>query len=338
MIEFLLKNKENILKKIDDMKNIKEDVYKHWNVEEFKCKDLYFAGGDGSYNKIDYISFTFYGVGAISYLHKEKINKIKEFFEFNVGNPLDIEERLKIYMQILELKLAYYTLKNYDIDYYLYDGSLFSLLISAKTELPKEVEEKFNKYYGEINNKIDDEIEKGDFSIDEELWDVEYLCILKKLVEDYRDKLVGISKTSKINIYFDEKIPDMSIFAHYTNEEGYTTPIDFYMRLGEEKKEKHRQLSSVLRGIHYLEKNFNIKINNAFIQFVRLEKNKCILGLTSFSKPNKDILYGLKRISVNGYPYLLKVAHENVEINNKKIHSFAKIVGINELEARYMLK
>ena len=138
MIEYLLKNRDKIIKKMKKINNIDyKEVEEKWILDSFENpKDMSFAGGDGSCNKLDYISFSFYGVGAVSFVHNigEKVKKAKEEYIFDITHPLDIEDRMRKYMLTLELKNALYVLRNYDIDCYIFDGSLFSLLISSDKE------------------------------------------------------------------------------------------------------------------------------------------------------------------------------------------------------------
>ena len=52
----------------------------------------------------------------------------------------------------------------------------------------------------------------------------------------------------------------------------------------------------------------------------------------------RKILSDLKRDSVEGYPYLLKKAHNEVVIKNKDIDGLSKIIGFYEKSGREMLK
>ncbi|ACV23880.1 DNA double-strand break repair nuclease NurA [Methanocaldococcus fervens] len=354
MIEHLLKNKEQIIKKMEKINGLSYNINEYWIEDNFdKPIEMSFAGGDGSYNHIDYISFSFFGVGAVSFRHKigEKIKKTKDTYIFDISHPLDIETKLRTYMLTLELKTALYTLKNYDIDYYIIDGSLFSLLIFAKTNIDKADKNKFDSIYKEykkeLDKKIDEELKSGeigiiskDLELDREdkllVEHAEYMVTLTKLLKEFKDKLIGISKTSKINIYFNAEIPDIAVFTKFTNKEGYSTPINFIKMLGKKKGEGHSQLSSVMKGINFINE-YNGNIETAYIQFVRLEDNCGVVGITSFNKIDKDVLSSLKEISVNGYPYILKKSHETVEITNKKLQSIAKMLNIDDPIARHIL-
>ncbi|XRO77812.1 DNA double-strand break repair nuclease NurA [Methanocaldococcus sp. 10A] len=354
MIEYLLKNKEQIIKKMEKINKISYNINEYWIEDNFdESVEMNFAGGDGSYNHIDYISFSFFGVGAVSFIHKigEKVKKTKDIYIFDISHPLDIENRLRTYMLTLELKTALHVLKNYDIDYYLLDGSLFSLLIFAKTNIDKADKDRFNSIYKEykkeLNKYIEEELKTGNIGViskdleldrDEKLLveHAEYILTLTKLLKEFKDKLIGISKTSKINIYFNAEIPDIAVFTKFTNKEGYSIPINFIEMIGKKKGEGHSQLSSVMKGINFISK-YDGNIETAYIQFVRLEDNCGVIGLTSFNKINKEVLSSLKQISINGYPYILKKSHEIVEITNKKLQAIAKMLNIDDPIARHIL-
>ncbi|ENN96099.1 NurA domain protein [Methanocaldococcus villosus KIN24-T80] len=355
MIEYLIKNKEAIKKRIKEIANNSYNIHEFWNPYEFdNPKNLTFSAGDGSYNHLDYLSFSFYAVGAVGLLHKVggKIKRVKESYDFYIEHPLDITERLRLYMLILELKLAYYLLKNYNIDYYLFDGSLFSLLISAKTAIEKFGKDDFEKFYDKYKEELDNEIHKSlendeivinskIYNLDREkkvlLEALEYILVLNKIINEFKNKIIGISKTSRINIYFNANIPDIAIFTKYTNDEGYSKPINFFETLAESYGEGYKQLSGVMKSICFIRK-FGAKLNNAYIQFVRLERNKAVLGITSFDKIDLKVLSSLKAISIDGYPYVLKKAHNMVKITNKDMRYFAKFLNIEEPIARYMVE
>ena len=357
MIEYLLKNREKIIKKIKKINNIDyKEVEEKWILDSFENpKDMSFAGGDGSCNKLDYISFSFYGVGAVSFVHNmgEKIKKAKEEYIFDITHPLDIEDRIRKYMLTLELKTALYVLRNYDIDCYIFDGSLFSLLISTRKGFEaseEEIKKLYTEYKNEFDKKIEEEIASGEIGIISKDLDleldkkmlvehVEYILTLTKLINEFKDRIIGMSKTSKINIYFDKNMPDIAVFTKYTDKAGYSEPIDFVNRIGpEEKKDKHKQLSSVVKGISFIrQKPFYAEIDTAYIQFVRLEDNCGVVGITSFNKIDKELLSSIKQISINGYPYILKKAHETVEITNKKLEAIAKMLNIDDPIARHIL-
>ena len=363
-LSIILKKKEVIKKKIEELENKNLNVNDYWIECDFNNpEDLIFGGGDGSFNNIDYISYSLYMVGSISYLHKvgEKIERAKSSYDIDIIQPyVSVRDRLRLYMLTMELKTALWTLENKDVDYYLIDGSLYSLLIQTHTYGSKyvDVEEIYKEYSKEIKNLIEEEIKSGDICITSnniEIEDknekivveqVEYIITLLELLKKHKDRLIGISKTSKINIYFKNALmPDIAVFSKNTKNSGYSIPISIEM-LEEIKKEieekmeikrKHDYLKRIINNIEYINR-FEHALDNLYLQFVRLENNKGILGISSLKSIDEHVLSSLREISVNGYPYILKKSHETVEITDDKLEMCAKVLNINEPIDRYLLK
>ncbi|EHP89154.1 DNA double-strand break repair nuclease NurA [Methanotorris formicicus] len=367
-LSIILKKKGVIRKKIEELENKNLNVNDYWVECDFNNpKDLFFGGGDGSFNNIDYISYSLYMIGSISYLHRvgEKIERAKSSYDIDIIQPyVSVRDRLRLYMLTMELKNALWTLENKGVDYYLIDGSLYSLLIQTHTYGSKyvDVEEIYNNYSKEIKNLIEEEIKSGDIRITSNnievedknekivLEQVEYIITFLELLKKYKDRLIGISKTSKINIYFKNALmPDIAVFSKNTKNSGYSIPISIEnlkkemeeieeMEKNSNKlKRKHDYLKRIINNIEYINKFENV-LDNLYLQFVRLENNKGILGISSLKPIDEHVLSSLREISVNGYPYILKKSHENVEITDDALEMCAKILKINETVDRYLLK
>lgn len=339
----LLQKKEKILSKIQNL-NFNYNFKDYWLESEFNSKtDTVFSGGDGSFNKIDYINYCLYIAGAVSFNQKtgEKIEKSVSAFDGNIILPYKyVQSRLSLYMLNTELKVALSNLMNNEIDYYLYDGSIYSFLVQTNNNMTidgKRLEETVFDYYKtyskEIREKIFDEINSSDInsaveleletSFTEEqkisLEQVEYLILLSE-ISKYKNKMVGIAKTSKMNVYFEDSlVPDIALFSR-CKKSGYSKPID----LISEKVNKN-----FYKNADYFKK-FGIELENLFYQFVKLENNSGVLCVTSFEKLDETFYSNLKEISVSGYPYILKKSHETVKIENSDVEKFAKLLGIYE--------
>ncbi|MGL4669526.1 MAG: DNA double-strand break repair nuclease NurA [Methanobacteriaceae archaeon] len=155
---------------------------------------------------------------------------------------------------------------------------------------------------------------------------LEYLISIKSLLENNK-KIVAISKTSTANDYFNYKIPDMSLFNINSKYEGYSKPI-------------YRDISKIMKHDFIIENSFfrNLKFT---IFYLRLENYKNILKVELPYKANEEeileIIKVLKRDAVDGYPYLLKKTHNDVEIKRKDIESLSNIVGLVERTGRDFL-
>ncbi|ABR54431.1 conserved hypothetical protein [Methanococcus vannielii SB] len=339
----LIQKKEKVVSKIQNI-NFNHDHSKYWIESLFIHKsDMKFSGGDGSFNKIDYINYCLYLTGAVSYCQSVggTIEKSVSAFDGDIILPYKyVQNRLSRYMLNTELKVALSNLIKSEIDYYLYDGSLYSFLVQTNNHMTvngKKLEETIFDYYKEysriIRSKIFEEITSGcissavdisfENSLNEEqkiaLEQLEYLILLSEITK-YQKKMVGIAKTSKMNIYFENAlIPDLALFSR-CKKSGYSIPVD----LISEKVNKN-----FYKNVDYFKK-FGIDLKNLYYQFVKLEDNSGILCATSFEKLDETFYSNLKEISVSGYPYILKKSHENVKIENSDVLKFARLLGIYE--------
>jgi NurA-like 5'-3' nuclease len=310
-------------------------------------KDVTVAGGDGSLNKKRFLSFIFYAVDAECLIYNRRGLKRVECSEVDlIPHHRHVEDRLRNYMGLFELKTALGALEQYDIDIYLFDGSLLGNLIRPfplENELNVEIKENIKlKFLGNLQK----ELKRGKLEIsahffadslkkERELNKVEALIYLENLENllvihkllCHKRKLVGISKTSTRNDYFKHDLPDMSIFQWMDKGTGYSQPrcID----LSKEVKRDFPILNDFFRDLKFT------------IFYARLEPFKNILKFELPYKANEDevidILETIKNNSTVGYPYLLKKAHNDVVIRNKDLNNLSKIIGFLEKSGREML-
>ena len=153
---------------------------------------------------------------------------------------------------------------------------------------------------------------------------IENLLVIKKLLENERS-VMGISKTSTNREYFKYKIPDMAIFDRYSREEGFTKPQP--MKIS--KREEFPVANDFFKGLTFT------------IFYARLENHKNILKFElpyiADEKDIKKLLGTIKNHSAEGYPLLLKKAHNDVVIKRKDLENLSKIIGFMEKSGREML-
>jgi len=353
---------ERINREIDYKKQILNDCWISCNFQG-NGADYTFGGGDGSFNKIDYINLCLYLVGSVSYTNKvgERLEDSISFWEPGIVLPYRyVEYRLKLYMINMELKTALWNLENRDIDYYLFDGSLYSLIIQTHTyggRINGEIKEDYGEildYYRDYKKEIKNEIYQDlaanrltpvtttvrnaeDEKLRIILEQVEYIVLLREIVEKYRDKFIGVSKTSKMSIYFKryngngnslfKTLPDIGIFSSVEGT-GYSKPIN----LADRKEVEY----NIYYSIHYL-KRFHLHIPQLYYQFVRLDSRGGVLNITSFKKLEEKFFTNLNEISVGGYPYILRRSHEDVKISDKDMEICAKLLKLYDSRDRDMV-
>ena len=341
---------------LDELSESKIDIESKWHEEEIIPSDsnVILAAGDGSYNKKRYLSFNFYAVAAESLIYNP--NETDSRLESIESAELDImlhqsflEERLRM-MSIFEKKTALKTFKEYDIDYYMDDGSIFGDLIRP-IPLEKNISPEYKDYIvSKVNEKLEKEMESDELDISsyrfreefKELFDedeidedslirflesLENLMALKYLLE-YKKKIVAISKTSSSNEIFYCNVPDMAILDRFTRKAGYSKPY-------------YREVNRKVKHDFPIENEFFRRLEFT-IFFARLDDNKNVIKIELPYHANEEdirkVLSVIKSNSTEGYPYLLKKAHNDVVISNQDIDSLSKIIGFLHKSGREMLK
>lgn len=369
-----IRKRGQINKNLEEISKVNSiDVDRVWFEENINPSgnSVKIAAGDGSYNKKKYLSFNFYAVSAVSFSYQDKLEKIESIELDTLPHQSFLEDRLRNIMSVFELKNAIKTINDYDVDYYLDDGSLLGDLIRpfpVENKLSNENKEKIiSKFREKLENEIqnnslglssskfkeefpelfmvktgtlddfdnssktlDDFGEKNN-EIDEEslilfLENIEKLLTLSYLLKNER-KIVAISKTSSSNDLLHANVPDMAILDKFSKKAGFSKP--YYKYMSTEMKREFPVENEFFRNLVFT------------VFFARLDDFKNIIKIELPYKADEDeirkILSDLKRDSVEGYPYLLKKAHNEVVIKNKDIDSLSKIIGFYEKSGREML-
>ena len=346
-----LKKKGQINDELDEFKESKIQVEDKWNIEKIvpTKNNVVIAAGDVSVSKKKYLSFNFYAVAAESLIYDETLETIETVEIDTIPHQSFVDDRLRNKMAIFEIKNAIRALNKYEIDYYLDDGSLMGDLIRPspsanklskvqRDNIIKKVQEAVKK---DIENDEDD-IQSFDFkkefpdlyedeNLDEDaltsfLENIEKIIALSYFLKHKR-QIVAISKTSSTNEIFHVNIPDIALFDKAMKTQGFSDPY-------------YRSVSSRVKHEFPVEDEF-FRTLEFTVFFARLEDYKSIIKIELPYHANKNeirkILADLKKDSVEGYPFLLKKAHNDVVIKNKDIAQLSKIVGLVEKTGREML-
>ena len=361
-----INKKGSIIDKIKDYDNHNLDISKFWNDEKIPKSDynLTIAAGDGSKHEKKFLSFYFYAISAESLIYNEKLSKIESSYINTMPHSEFAKDRIRNYMGLFEVKNALKAIKKYDVDYYLYDGSLlgdlirpsplekeipqslrYDILDLAEDKIKKEIEDigehnvkvfSNELVYKNLKNKIESIQKVGNNkgftleNVENYLENIEKLLALANLLK-YKNKLIAISKTSTATDYFDINIPDIAIFDKYIDNQvtGYSYP----------PKYSHDKNNQLKREFPVENEFFKSLVFTIF--YVRLEKNKNILKIELPYKANeeriKEIIGIISKDCTDGYPYLLKKAHHDVVIKKNDIEQLSKIIGICEKSGREML-
>jgi NurA-like 5'-3' nuclease len=347
LYEKALKKKDLINEKLNDIGEFNIDPSKQW--VNFPMEDSSFevtlAAGDGSINKHKFLPFIFYAIDAECLIHNKDGLKRVESSEIDIiHHHRYVKDRLRNYMGIFEIKNALKAFEDFNVDLLLFDGSILGNLIRPfplENELQNEVKERIkNKYLMTLEKELkhsDVEITSSKFSeaIEEDFKDktefmvylenLENLLVISKFLK--KRKIVAISKTSTSNEYFSSKIPDMAIFDGYSRKQGYSKPK--YFNVLDFKRDYFPVCNEFFRSLTFT------------IFYARLEDHKNILKFElPYEVKEEDVVEILKIIkakSTEGYPLLLKMAHNDVIIRKGDLERLSRIIGFLEKTGREML-
>ena len=308
------------------------------------------AAGDGSFNKKKFLTTNFCAVGAESIIYDGEIKKIDDSDIFDISHVTFLDELLSNYMAIYELKCALRTLREYDADYYMFDGSILGDLQNAfprGSKMPSKLRENLDdsllgeferrlaiRKYGLVFPEIRDSVKlvelpkRDDTSKVEEynlhLASVEKIILLKEILQ-FRKRIISISKTSSDNELFHWNIPDIAFLDKFTKKQGMTII-------------KHRQVYEKAPFPFF---NDFFKSLTFTVFYVRLQDNKNVLKVELPYKATKEEVFEIIRkinvLAVQGYPYLLNKAHNDVVITGRNMKELMKIAKIYETTNREVM-
>ena len=308
------------------------------------------AAGDGSFNKKKFLTTNFCAVGAESIIYDGEIKKIDDSDIFDIPHVSFLDELLSNYMDIYELKCALRTLKEYDVDYYMFDGSILGDLKNAfprGAKLPSKIRENLDdsllqefrsrlkvRKYGLLFPGIRDDLKLMDLPKSEDsnilnetnlhLAAIEKIILLNEILQ-FRRKVISISKTSSDNELFHWNIPDIAFLDKFTKRQGMT--IIKYRHV-------HEKAPFPYFGDFFKSLTFTVF-------YVRLQDNKNVLKVELPYRAEKEDVFEIIRkinvLSVQGYPYLLNKAHNDVVITDRNMKELMKIAKIYETTNREVM-
>jgi hypothetical protein len=344
--------KRGLIFDIESTSDIESQLEHKWfnrNIGESKS-EFSIAAGDGSFNKKKFLTKNFCAVGAESIIYDGEIKKIDDSDIFDIPHVSFLDELLSNYMSIYELKCALRALRDYDVDYYMFDGSILGDLQNAfprGSKLPSKIKDNLDdslsaeflsrlkvRPYGLLFPSIRDDLKLVELPKSEDsnilnetnlhLASIEKIILLRELLR-YRKRIISISKTSSDNELFRWNIPDIAFLDKFTKKRGMT----------------------VIRHRHVYEKAAFPFYNDFFksltftVFYVRLQDHKSILKVELPYKAEKEEVFEIMRkinvLSVQGYPYLLNKAHNDVVITDRNMKELMKIAKIYETTNREVM-
>lgn len=312
--------------------------------------DFTIAAGDGSFNKKKFLTTNFCAVGAESIIYDGEIKKIDDADIFNIAHISFLDELLSNYMAIYELKCALRTVREYNVDYYMFDGSILGDLQNAfprGAKLPTKIKENMDESllseferrlstckYGLVFPSIIDDLKLFKMPVSEKSNNIEEYnlhmasiekIILLKMILEHRKHIISISKTSSDNELFNWNIPDIAFLDKFTKKQGISKL--HYRKV--HNNASFPYFNDIFKGITFT------------VFYIRLQDNKNVLKVElPYRASEGDVLKIIEKIkvlSVQGYPYLLNKAHNDVVITDRNIKELLKIAKIYETTNREVM-
>ena len=321
----------------------------NWTEKTITNSDDEFSvgAGDGSFNKKKFLGFNFYAVAAEALIFDGQLKTIEQSDIDKLPYLSYLDEFLSNYMSIFELKCCLSSLEEYNVDYYLIDGSIYGDLqnpfphgvetsAKAKKDLIYATLEDFEEMLKNPGDKsvFSPKLFDRYFKIHEEqkypytlyLTTIERLVVLKEILK-HPKKMIAISKSSSNNDIFHSNIPDIAIFDKYTHKQGISKVI---------RKNVSKDINTTFPVYDEFFKDLKFTIF-----YLRLDDYKNVLKVelpydASIAEID-EIVHKLKKFSTNGYPYLLKKAHNDVVISDKNMKELINIAKVREKSGREML-
>lgn len=324
-------------------------VSDNWSEKNITSSDDEFSigAGDGSFNKKKFLGFNFYAVAAESLIFDGQLKTIEQSDIDRFPYLSYLDEFLSNYMSIFELKCCLSSLEEYNVDYYLIDGSIYGDLqnpfpkgvetsAKAKKELISATLNDFEEmvknpsdksvYSPKLFNKYFKSYQEYKYPYTLYLTTIERLVVLKEILKNSR-KMIAISKSSSNNDIFHSNMPDIAIFDKYTQKEGISKVI---------RKKVSKDINTTFPVFDEFFKDLKFTIF-----YLRLADYKNVLKVELPYEASmaeiEEIASKLKKFSTNGYPYLLKKAHNDVVISDKNIKELINIAKVREKSGREML-
>jgi len=307
---------------------------RRWRKLDLEPMEVCIGGEDGSINHVRHKNLVVYTVNALA-LAYDKGMKRRGHADIGLLYPYyQVNERLHLYRAIYELKTTLEVID--DVELFLIDGSLLAdlkALRTLETGLSKEARKEVVALLPEIEKADgvgivshtltselgrDEHREKVGF-----LEYLEYLSALEKLISRGLEKLAGVSKLSTRSTA-GTGVPDQAIYEEATKKAGHS-PLEHDVI-----QRRFPAYDELFRSLVFT------------ITHIRLEDRKKVFTLELPREVEEDeiksLLGKMRSVSVDGYPYILKKAHNDVVIKNRDMERIIKALGIVKNTGREMLK
>ncbi len=321
-------------------------VLSEWKDYDFKNnKNFKVVVGDGSYNMIEYVDKYVILCAGLGMSFDVNYNRDEEYCSFVLVIPFDVivrnflDDLASLIMATLELKSIYLISKKKKPDIVILDGSIRNFIIRFGPSHSRDIGQNWF-YKGNVDEKVLQDLyyENKDTIFSFDLWSYEvtrssikgndkftyfshllyyeYLKVLDELLKNF--KVISISKS--FSPTYEGKIlhlinaPDIIIFNNYTRNVGYS-------KVGNYLRDNYYIKWKLPEPFRHLEKK-EIKFF-----YARFEKDHRVYKVEFTSDLSQEqILDILHPFIISGYPYILKIVHNEVLISDKDANIFEDYV------------
>lgn len=341
LLESIISRWQDVKVQLDELHDLsgidKDIILEEWqDYEPENFKKFKMVCGDGSYNSVDYIDKYMILLSGIGLFYDIDASKSYKFNGFLIFIPFDVivkkfvDDLASLIMAVLELKSIYLLSKEKSPDVVILDGSIRNLVMRFGPSHSKDMGQNWF-YKGHLdeglleiifNSNLDRIYEYSiwsyemvkNFNKDDKfvyfahLLYLEYLKILYDLLGEFR--VISISKsfspTMEGKIFQLITTPDIVLFNNYTKSVGYSKKILAY-----QNEMVKWQLPKPFENL----KNIEIKFF-----YARFEKNYRVYKVEFVGDfTQNEILDIICPITILGYPYILKEAHNEVLIRDSDV-------------------
>jgi len=297
------------------------------------------VGVDGSCNYLSYKGVLLYAIDAEGVALRDKVEPLVRLADVDVLVPPGrAGYRVKVLMNILELRAALYALKHDPDSLVLLDGSFLHMIERPPPERPSywDLDGGLEELEGTLEGpelelwckrKIDELLplfpggERDERKV--VLYEyLEYLELLRKVLSpEYRDRIVAIAKSSESTAIFRGLIPDIVKLEYSVQSSG------FYW--GDLEK-IYRPPEVIGLPPRYAEFFCRLEFT---VTYTRLEVGGPMVKVeVPGRRPREEVarlLGSIARASVQGYPYVLRRAHQDVVITHRDMDTVARVLGLD---------
>jgi len=323
----LAEDRESLRKRASELleHEVLQGFKSRWRALALTPKAVRIGGEDGSINHRRFKSLLLYVVNATGLVFSQGFLRA-DAADIGFLHPYhQVEERLQLYRSVFELKVSLEVLDRSEL--FLVDGSLISDLKAFRTlETGLSGEEKddvisllpeLERRRGEkgiVAQRLYAELDGEAFPWKAGFLEyLEYLSLLERLLSKGMGKVVGVSKASTRSM-LGWHLPDNAIFEEVTSGAGYSTLEK------EVLSKRYPAYDEFFRSLVFT------------VTHVRLEEGRSVFTLEFPWELGEDelvsILERMSSMSVEGYPYILRKAHQDVVIRNTDMERIVSALGI----------